>query len=64
MKAAVQFSGTSFRGSHLMDQPIGALAVQMGGYGVTIMNDSAGSTKVLDCRVLKAVANVDCFKKF
>ena len=32
-------------------------------YAVSLFNDSQGSTKVLDCRLLKAVAQIDCFKK-
>jgi len=31
---------------------------------ITIYNDATGSTKILDCSVLKALANVECFKKF
>jgi hypothetical protein len=26
--------------------------------------DASGATKVLECRVLKTVAGVDCFSKF
>ena len=33
-------------------------------FAITIYNDSQGSTKILNCAALKAVANVDCFKKF
>jgi hypothetical protein len=33
-------------------------------YVVSIRNDAPGSTRILDCKVLKAAANVDCFKKF
>lgn len=33
-------------------------------FAVMIKNDSAGSTRILDCKVLKAVAKMDCFKKF
>jgi hypothetical protein len=33
-------------------------------YGVEIEADSQGSTRILSCSVLKAVAGVDCFKKF
>ena len=31
---------------------------------VSIQNDASGSTRILDCKVLKAVAGMDCFKKF
>lgn len=31
---------------------------------VMIYNDATGSTKILECSVLKAVAGVECFKKF
>ena len=33
-------------------------------YEVGIAPDSTGSTTVLECSVLKAVAHMDCFKKF
>jgi hypothetical protein len=33
-------------------------------YEVQIAADSAGSTKVLECSVLKAIAHVNCFEKF
>lgn len=33
-------------------------------FQVMIYNDSAGSTKILECSILKTVAKVDCFKKF
>ncbi|MFZ0881873.1 MAG: hypothetical protein WAN14_00625 [Candidatus Acidiferrales bacterium] len=33
-------------------------------YEVEIDADSVGSTTILECSVLKAVAHVDCFKKF
>jgi hypothetical protein len=33
-------------------------------YSVTVYSDTSGSTKVLDCAVLKALAAVECFKKF
>ena len=33
-------------------------------FAVMVYNDASGSTKVLDCGVLKVVAGVECFKKF
>lgn len=33
-------------------------------YSVMIFNDAQGSTKVLGCGALKAIAKVDCFEKF
>jgi hypothetical protein len=33
-------------------------------FNVMIYDDSSGSTRILDCKVLKAVAKMDCFKKF
>lgn len=33
-------------------------------YGVEIHPDSTGSTQVLECSILKAVAGTDCFTKF
>lgn len=33
-------------------------------YVVTVKNDATGSTRILDCGVLKAVSGVECFKKF
>lgn len=33
-------------------------------YSVAIYPDRTGSTKVLECSVLKALANVDCFVPF
>lgn len=33
-------------------------------YSVMIFNDAKGSTKVLACGALKAIANVGCFEKF
>lgn len=33
-------------------------------YSVMIYNDAKGSTKVLDCGALKAIAKVGCFEKF
>jgi hypothetical protein len=33
-------------------------------YNISISPDAGGSTKILECSVLKAVAHVDCFKKF
>jgi hypothetical protein len=33
-------------------------------YAIMIKNDQTGSTTILDCKVLKLVAKVDCFKKF
>lgn len=31
---------------------------------IMIKNNATGSTKVLECGVMKAIANVECFKKF
>jgi hypothetical protein len=31
---------------------------------ILINNDARGSTRILECSVLKAVANIECFKKF
>lgn len=33
-------------------------------YVISIYPDGHGSTKVLECKVLKAVAGVDCFRPF
>ena len=33
-------------------------------FSVMIYNDSVGSTRILDCKVLKALTKVECFKKF
>jgi mitochondrial fission protein ELM1 len=33
-------------------------------YVIMMNNDSSGSTKILDCKAMKAVAKTDCFKKF
>ena len=33
-------------------------------YSVMIYNDANGSTGALDCKSLKVVSKVDCFKKF
>jgi hypothetical protein len=33
-------------------------------YAVQIFSDSVGSTKVLECEMLKMVAHVSCFQKF
>lgn len=33
-------------------------------YSITIKNDADGSTQVLDCRMLKLVAHLDCFVKY
>lgn len=32
-------------------------------YSISLYSDAQGSTKVLDCKVLKAVAGVQCFKR-
>ena len=32
-------------------------------YMITIQNDTNGSSKILDCKILKAVARVECFTK-
>jgi len=32
-------------------------------YNVSISPDAGGSTKVLECSVLKTIGRVDCFKK-
>ncbi len=34
------------------------------GFSIIIYNDAAGSTKILECRVMKAVGATPCFKKF
>ncbi len=33
-------------------------------YVIMIYNDSVGSTKILECSVLKVIAGVECFTKF
>jgi len=33
-------------------------------FSVSIENDAGGSTKILECSVLKFVSGVECFKKF
>ncbi len=33
-------------------------------HSVMINNDSTGSTRILDCKTLRTVAGVDCFKSF
>jgi hypothetical protein len=33
-------------------------------YAISINNDATGSTRILDCKVLKTIAGVDCFTKF
>lgn len=33
-------------------------------YAIKISSDASGSTKVLECSMLKLVANVNCFEKF
>jgi hypothetical protein len=33
-------------------------------YSILLNNDATGSSKILDCKVLLAVAKMDCFKKF
>ena len=33
-------------------------------FSIIINNDNIGSTRILDCSILKAVAGVECFKKF
>lgn len=33
-------------------------------YVVEIKNNSAGSTKILECRIYRLVTKLDCFKKF
>jgi hypothetical protein len=34
------------------------------GFSIMIYNDAKGSTKILECRVMKAVGGTPCFKKF
>jgi hypothetical protein len=33
-------------------------------FGIMIYNDAVGSTKILECGVLKLFTQVECFKKF
>ena len=33
-------------------------------YSIMMSNDATGSTKVLDCKILKTVTKVECFKRF
>jgi hypothetical protein len=32
-------------------------------YSISMMNNATGSTRLLDCRVIKAVAKIDCFTR-
>lgn len=33
-------------------------------FSIMIYNDRVGSTKIMECSILKAVAGTECFKKF
>ena len=33
-------------------------------WSVMIKNDSKGTTKILQCEIMKKIGNTDCFKKF
>lgn len=56
---------TFYQGSEKNGNAHWAVACKNGrSYLVQVMNDSTGSTRILDCKVLKAVAGSECFKKY
>jgi len=56
---------TFYQGSEKNGNAHWAVACKNGrSYLVQVMNDSVGSTRILDCKVLKAVAGSECFKKY
>jgi hypothetical protein len=71
LAATVRSSGDSCTGTRAFFQGLSStreaiwnVACSNGkAYGITVQPDPTGSTKVLDCAVLKALGS-DCFKKF
>lgn len=56
---------TFYQGSEKNGNAHWAVACKNGrSYLIQVMNDSTGSTRILDCKVLKVVAGSECFKKY
>ncbi len=59
---------TFYQGNDKRGGQVWNVHCNMGGidrsYSITVQSDTAGSTRLLECGVLKAVAKVECFTKF